>query len=73
MILNKLFDQKKIEHESADALKKLLDTTRESLFLLQNMGEAIEHWNSIVVHFFVKKLPIETFKLWEELFFANPT
>lgn len=64
--LNRLFKQPAIEKENADALKKMLDGTKEILLSLENMGEPIAHWNTIIVFILTQRLPPQSYRLWEE-------
>lgn len=64
--LLRFFNQPVIESEQSEALKKLLDGTREILMSLRHLGEPTEHWGSIVVFVLTQRLSPETFRLWEE-------
>lgn len=63
--LKRLFSQRYIKTENADELRSLLDTTKEIICTLKNLGEPVDKWNSIVVFVIAQRLPTETAALWE--------
>lgn len=65
-IFKRLFSQKTLTQESAQALKQLLDTTVECINALKNQGLPVQHWDAIVVYIIVAKLDNESHKQWEE-------
>ncbi|VVC99673.1 unnamed protein product [Leptidea sinapis] len=64
-VLKTLFSIKQINHESASALKLILDTTLSCLKQLKNLGIDIASWDAIVVYIVVSKLDSESHKQWE--------
>lgn len=65
-ILRSLFAMRKINTESAGAVKNLLDTTSTCLKSLQNMGIDTSSWDAIIVFFVVSKLDTESMRQWEQ-------
>lgn len=65
-ILKKLTSQKVLTTESSSAIKLLLDTTKECLSALKNLGVSIHSWDVIVVFLISQKLDPESRKLWEQ-------
>ncbi|KAJ0181817.1 hypothetical protein K1T71_002539 [Dendrolimus kikuchii] len=65
-ILKKLINQKVLTTESSTSVKQLLDTTKECLCGLQNLGVDISSWDIIVIFLVSQKLDPESRKLWEQ-------
>ncbi|KAJ0169499.1 hypothetical protein K1T71_015086 [Dendrolimus kikuchii] len=65
-ILKKLINQKVLTTESSTSIKQLLDTTKECLYGLQNLGVDISSWDIIVIFLVSQKLDPESRKLWEQ-------
>lgn len=63
--LKRLLSQRYVKAENADELRQLLDTTKEIICTLKNLGEPTEKWNSVVVFVIAQRLPTETAALWE--------
>lgn len=63
--LKRLLGQKRINIESSNNLKELLDTTCECLNALKNLGVEIESWDIIIIYLISSKLDSETRKQWE--------
>lgn len=63
--LKNLLSQSNVS-ESANGIKKLLDTTNECLQQLMNLGIDLSSWDCILIYITVQKLPIETHQLWEQ-------
>lgn len=63
-----LFGTKKIQTESATAIRTLLDTTSTCLKSLQNLGISTESSfaDASIVHMVVSKLDSESVKQWEQ-------
>lgn len=53
-------------YESAFGVKRLLDTTTESLHALAALGVGTGNWDDIIVFLTVQKLSPQTHMLWEE-------
>lgn len=64
-ILKRLFGQRTMNGESAQALKELLDNTSDCVHELKNLGIAVESWDLILIHIVSQKLDQETRKQWE--------
>lgn len=71
--IKRLLSQKYVQAERADELRSLLDTTKEILYTLSNLGEPTEHWNSIAVFIVSHRMPAETMALWENQIAKNET
>ncbi|XP_014366619.2 uncharacterized protein LOC106717302 [Papilio machaon] len=65
-IISRLLNQKKMNTECFKSLKEILDTTKECLNSLDNLGVDTSTWDAIVVHLVVSKLDLETHKQWEQ-------
>lgn len=65
-VFKKLFNQKKINNQSAPSIKSLMDTTTECLNSLQNLGISTDSWDPMIVFLVVQKLDTLTHKEWEE-------
>lgn len=64
-ILKRLFSQRIMNCESAQALKDLLNTTCDCMHELSNLGINISSWDTIVIYIVSSKLDVETRKQWE--------
>ncbi|XP_047988416.1 uncharacterized protein LOC125228022 [Leguminivora glycinivorella] len=64
--MRNLFSTKKIQTESANAVRHLLDTTSTCLKSLQNMGITTSTWDVIIVYLVITKLDAESIKQWEQ-------
>lgn len=64
-ILQRMFNQKRINVESAVSLKQLLDTTIDCTGALSNLGIDVTTWDIIIIHIMASKLDPETRKQWE--------
>lgn len=65
-ILKRLTGQKVLASESSSAIRCLLDTTKECLNALNNLGIDIRSWDVIVIFLITQKLDSESRKLWEQ-------
>ncbi|XP_041975756.1 uncharacterized protein LOC121730680 [Aricia agestis] len=65
-IISRLLNQKKMNTECFKSLKEILDTTKECLNSLDNLGVDTSTWDAIIVHLVVSKLDLETHKQWEQ-------
>lgn len=65
-IISRLLNQKKMNIECFKSLKEILDTTKECLNSLDNIGVDTSTWDAIIVHLVVSKLDLETHKQWEQ-------
>lgn len=61
-----LLSQFSIHSESANGIKKLLDTTNDCMQQLTNLGIKLETWDCILIYITTQKLPIESHQLWEQ-------
>ncbi|XP_069356096.1 uncharacterized protein [Maniola hyperantus] len=64
-VLKSLFSIKQTSHESAGALKLILDTTLSCLNQLKNLGIDVRSWDSFLIYLVVSKLDVESHKQWE--------
>ena len=66
MLLNKLINEPKVERETAEALKTLVDNFNKNLLSLKNVQkDEGKLWNSTIVHLLVTKLASHTRRDWE--------
>lgn len=65
-ILKRMFNQKKMQNQTANHIKSLLDTTVECLNNLKNQEIDVNSWDPIVIFLLVQKLDSESHKEWEE-------
>lgn len=61
-----LFYQPVIEKETSEGLKKLYDTTVDTLLDLRRLGLQVDGWGDIVLFLVHSKLPLKTKELWDE-------
>ncbi|XP_028173753.1 uncharacterized protein LOC114362514 [Ostrinia furnacalis] len=64
-ILKRLFSQRTMNYESAQALKELVDTTSDCIHELSNLGINTESWDIIIIYIVSLKLDAESRKQWE--------
>lgn len=72
-IFKKFFAQRTISHESATALRQLLDTSVECMSALKNIGLPTPQWDAIINFILVSKLDPSTHKQWEEFISSDTT
>ncbi|CAK1589376.1 unnamed protein product [Parnassius mnemosyne] len=65
-ILKRLTSQRALVSESAGAIKQLLDTTKECLHALENIGVKTSDWDIIIIFLITQKLDPESRKQWEQ-------
>lgn len=63
--LQRLLSQKYIQNKNAEEMRHLLDTTKEIMCSLKNLGEPIVTWNSIIVFIVSQRMPPQTTELWQ--------
>lgn len=61
-----LFTQANITTETSNGIKKLLDTTNETLQQLNNLGVNSDSWDHLLIYMTVQRLPAETHQAWEQ-------
>lgn len=66
-----LFDLPTIQKETSVNLRMLLDSTTRNLRILGQLGEPIDQWDTLVVHFVSSKFDQSTRKEWESLTCVN--
>lgn len=64
--LRMLVEQNKVQSNTATPLKRLLDTTVECLYSLQNLGLDTSTWDSLLIYMTVQKITPDTHFLWEQ-------
>ncbi|XP_069358343.1 uncharacterized protein [Maniola hyperantus] len=64
--VNALLNFTTITKESGKALRNLVDTINRNLCALNTLGQATDHWDTLVVHVMSRKLDSVTFREWEE-------
>lgn len=62
-----LFNITTIQKESAASLRQLLDTVNKNLRALDNLGEATQNWDTLIIYLVASKLDPVTLRYWEEL------
>ena len=67
--LKAIWSQPVMKGESGIGLRKILETTNEHLRALQELGEPVEHWDSLLIFWLVEKLDPESKKQWQ---LSNP-
>lgn len=65
-ILNRFLSQRKLTSDNSLNIKQLLDTSKECLNSLENLGIQVNAWDAIVVHIITSKLDTESIKQWEQ-------
>ena len=63
--LKAIWSQSAIKTESASGLRKLLETTNENLRALKELGQPVDHWDSLLVFWSGEKMDVESRKQWE--------
>lgn len=64
--LSTLLSQTPIKSDTADSIRKLLDTTNECICALSNLGIDVSTWDSIIIFSISQKLSFETLQFWEQ-------
>lgn len=64
-ILKRLFSQNNLTTQSANGIKNLLDTTKDSLNALSNIGICTDSWDVLLIYLVCQKLDCDTRKQWE--------
>ncbi|XP_026747883.1 uncharacterized protein LOC113508909 [Trichoplusia ni] len=70
-VLKKLFSQRKINNQSANQIKSLLDVTTDCLNNLQNLNIITSTWDPIIIFIVIQKMDPETHKEWEQSVCSN--
>lgn len=65
-ILKTLFNQPRMNHESAQGIKSLMDTTVECVHSMTSLGIDTSSWDAILNYIVVNRLTPETHLLWEQ-------
>lgn len=60
-----IFYAEKIDRESGQALRHLLDNFNKHLRALETLGEPVDKWDTLIIHTIAKKLDFNTFRQWE--------
>lgn len=66
-----LFDFPKVEKESSQALRVLLDNTNIHLRALEALNQPVHAWDTIIIHLLTSKLDLHTNKEWQSHAPAN--
>ena len=61
-----LFSIPVIRETSASSIQGLLDNTLKNLRALENLGQPVNQWDTLIVYLTTSKFDPETYKLWEE-------
>ena len=60
-----IWSQPSIKMESSSDLRKILETTNEHLRALADLGQPVEHWDSLLVFWLAEKMDSESRKQWQ--------
>jgi hypothetical protein len=66
-----IFELSPIVKESHVALRSLLDNFQKHFRALENLGEPVQHWDSLLLHLLSNKLDTRTKREWEAAAVAN--
>lgn len=61
-----IFDLPAITKESAQNIRLIIDKIQTNLRSLKNLGEEVDHWDTVMIHLVVSKLDRQTHKEWEK-------
>lgn len=64
--LEELFSMKKLDRESYEGLRAVVDTTNRVLRQLRVSGSPVEHWDHIIVYHLISRMPPRTLQSWEQ-------
>lgn len=64
--LDELFGMLKLQRESYDGLRWMIDTTNSVTRQLRAQGSPVDHWNHVIVHVLINRMPPRTLMAWEE-------
>lgn len=70
-LMQSLHHLPKQARESAEGLRKILDTTEMALAQLRQKGEQVQHWDAILIMMVKAALPLRTLQAWERERKAN--
>lgn len=63
--LEELQNMPKLELESHDSLRSMVDGTNRVIRQLRVAGSPVEHWDQIIVHALISRMPPRTLNAWE--------
>lgn len=64
--IQRLLELPKVNSENTNEIRSLLDTSKEILYSLQNLGIDIHTWNPLIIYLLVQRMPAESYKLWQQ-------
>lgn len=64
--LEELFSMQKIERETYESLRAVIDVTNRVLRQLRVSGSPVEHWDHVIVYHLISRMPPRTLQAWEQ-------
>lgn len=64
--LDNLFELPRLNYESYNGLRHLIDTTNSVIRQLRATGSRVEAWEEVIVHALITRMPPRTLTAWEE-------
>lgn len=64
-LLDELFELEKLKSENYENLRILINTVNRSTRQLTVVGCPVQHWDNILVHFLLTRMPKSTLTFWE--------
>lgn len=65
-LIDSLFNMTRCREETYDELRKVIDVTTSALRQLENMGEATQYWDMIIINVLTARIPYKTLDAWEQ-------
>ncbi|XP_055308058.1 uncharacterized protein LOC129572158 [Sitodiplosis mosellana] len=65
-LLDELFEMPKLQRESYENLRKMIDTTNSVTRQLRVLDSPVENWDQIIVHVLISRMPPRTLQAWED-------
>lgn len=64
--IGRLMNQPNIPSRCASAIRTLIDTTNETIQMINSLGGNTENWDPLLIHMIVRKLDSYTQQIWRE-------
>ncbi|KAL0829475.1 hypothetical protein ABMA28_004237 [Loxostege sticticalis] len=61
-----LFNVERMQKESCDSIRNLIDVTNKNLRALSSLNQPTEYWDTLIIHMMSEKLDSVTYRVWEE-------
>lgn len=71
--VNALFELKSVMKENSSNLRELLDVMTMNLRVLEQLGEPVDQWGTMIVYFVSNKFDSSTRKKWESSTYGAKT